>query len=144
LSAYVLDASVAAKWILPQSGETLVPQAEHLLQRFTDGAIQLVVPDLFWAEIGSILWKAVRAGRTSKAWASSGLETLLRQNLPTFPSGPLLDVAFAIALNHHQTVYDCLYVALALESKRSLLTADERLASGLAAHFPVRWLGSLY
>ena len=34
------------------------------------------------------------------------------------------------------------YVALAITSGRPLLTADEKLANALAAHFPIRWLGS--
>jgi predicted nucleic acid-binding protein len=40
-------------------------------------------------------------------------------------------------------VYDCTYVALAIASERLLVTADERLANALAAHLPVRWLGSV-
>jgi len=40
-------------------------------------------------------------------------------------------------------VYDALYVALALDSKSQLVTADARLANALAAHLPVKWLGSL-
>ena len=33
--------------------------------------------------------------------------------------------------------------ALAVHSKAQLITADERLANSLAAHFPVRWLGAV-
>jgi predicted nucleic acid-binding protein len=40
-------------------------------------------------------------------------------------------------------VYDCLYVALALRLKGQLVTADERLANALAAHLPVKWLGTV-
>jgi predicted nucleic acid-binding protein len=143
LSAYVLDASVAAKWVLPQTGETLVFEADKLLQGFTEGGVQFVVPDLFWAEIGSVLWKSVRTRRVSNEWASYALEGLVKQNFPTFASPPLLEVAFGIALAYNRTVYDCLYVALAVQSNRPFVTADERLANVLAAHFPVRWLGSL-
>jgi predicted nucleic acid-binding protein len=35
------------------------------------------------------------------------------------------------------------YVALAIQSKAQLITADERLANSLAAHLPVKWLGAL-
>jgi predicted nucleic acid-binding protein len=40
-------------------------------------------------------------------------------------------------------VYDSLYVALAVQAKTELITADERLANSLAAHLPVKWLGIL-
>jgi predicted nucleic acid-binding protein len=63
----------------------------------------------------------------------------------TFLAFPLLllEDAFAIASAFDQTVYDGLYIALAVTSKTELITADERLANALAAYLPVKWLGSL-
>jgi len=55
----------------------------------------------------------------------------------------LLDRAFDIATAFERTVYDCLYVALAVQSHAQLVTADERLANSLAACFPVKWLGAI-
>jgi predicted nucleic acid-binding protein len=49
----------------------------------------------------------------------------------------------AIARAFDRTVYEAVYVALAVVSNAPLLTADERLANALAARFPVRWLGGL-
>ena len=40
-----------------------------------------------------------------------------------------------------RSVYDCLYVALAVQSKAEWITVDERLANALAARLPVKWLG---
>jgi predicted nucleic acid-binding protein len=50
--------------------------------------------------------------------------------------------ALKIALVHDRSVYDCLYVALAIQFKVQMITADERLANALAARFPVKWLGA--
>jgi predicted nucleic acid-binding protein len=55
----------------------------------------------------------------------------------------LLRDAFAISAASGRTVYDAMYVALAVISNAPLVTADERLANALAARYPVRWLGSL-
>jgi hypothetical protein len=44
VNTVVLDASVAAKWFLPQ--EPLVPEALHLLERYVGGQLRFVVPDL--------------------------------------------------------------------------------------------------
>jgi len=56
----VVDASVAAKWLLPAKGETLRDEAFRLARRYPKGEIRLVVPDLFWAELANLLGKTVR------------------------------------------------------------------------------------
>jgi predicted nucleic acid-binding protein len=43
----------------------------------------------------------------------------------------LLMVAFQIALNTQRTVYDCLYVALAVSKGCQLMTDDRKLSAGL-------------
>ena len=139
---YVLDASVAAKWYLPL-GENLVEESVHLLDEFKSGRAHLAVPDLFWPEMGSIFWKAVRKKRISVRSADEALQSLSELQFPTLPSYPLLRNAYTIAVRFQCTVYDCIYVALAVASERPLVTADERLANALAAHLPVRFLGSL-
>jgi predicted nucleic acid-binding protein len=141
VKSYVLDASVAAKWFLPQAGETLVPESSGILDGYSKGQIALLVPDLFWPELGNILWKAVRCGRMLRKSAEEAVRSFTDRPLATAPSLPLLDDAFAIAAAFDRTVYDCIYVALAVASDRPLLTADERLANALGVRFPVRWLG---
>lgn len=143
MSRFVVDASVAAKWFLPAAGETLTDEALQLLRRYTKGQIRLIVPDLFWAEFANILWKAVRQGRWTKGAARAAIAAMKDRNLPTAPSLTLLEKAFAIATTFGRTVYDSLYVALALSSKAQLVTADQKLAHALAAHLPVKWLGSV-
>jgi predicted nucleic acid-binding protein len=143
VSLFVVDASVAAKWFLPAQGETLTDEALELLYRYTTSQIRFIVPDLFWAEFANILWKAVRQGRWTKDAADTAIAAMKDRNLPTVPSLALLEAAIAIANTFQRTVYDSLYVALAIISKAQLLTADERLARALAATLPVKWLGSL-
>jgi predicted nucleic acid-binding protein len=143
VSLFVVDASVAAKWFLPAAGETLTDEALEFLHGYTTGQIRLIVPDVFWAEFANILWKAVRQGRCRKDTADAAIAAMKDRNLPTVPSLALLEAAFAIANAFQRTVYDSLYVALAISSKAELLTADERLARALAATLPVKWLGSL-
>jgi predicted nucleic acid-binding protein len=143
VKTYVVDASVAAKWILPASGETLTREALELLESYAVGEVRFIVPDLFWAELANVLWKAVKQARLRASSAESGLHAMRDRNFPTISSHTLLVEAFAIATAFDRTVYDALYVALAVDSKSQLVTADERLANALAAHLPVRWLGFL-
>jgi predicted nucleic acid-binding protein len=137
----VVDGSVAAKWSLKD--ETLVEEAVSLLDRYHRREIQLIVPDLFWAEFGNILWKAVRRGRCTRNAADLNIVALKDLNLATVPSEGLVEQAFSIACHFDRTFYDSIYVALAVESRAQLITADERLANALAAHLPVKWLGAL-
>lgn len=143
MTTYVIDASVAAKWFLPATGETLTAEALELLKRYAVGKVRFLVPDLFWAEVGNVLWKAVRLKRLSQRSAEAALHATRERNFPTVSSHSLLEAAFIIASTFDRTVYDALYVALALQSKSELVTADERLANALAAHLPVKWLGSV-
>ena len=143
MKAWVVDASVAVKWILPAAHENLADQAVHLLGQHTLGQIELVVPDLFWAECGNVLWKAVRTGRCAKPVAEHGLAKLKAYRLITVGASSLIERAFSIASTFNRSVYDSLYVALATEYGVRLVTADERLVNALAGHFQVSWLGSI-
>jgi predicted nucleic acid-binding protein len=137
----VIDASVAAKWVLAK--EPLAPQAAELLDGYGKGEIAFAVPDLFWAETANILWKSARLGRQTYLQAQAGLKELLELMLPTTPSADLLAVAFTLATSYDRTVYDSLYIALAVKLSTRLITADEKLARSVAAHLPVQWLGAL-
>jgi predicted nucleic acid-binding protein len=142
VSTVVLDVSVAMKWVLPSADENLVPEAIQLLRRYAGGDIRFVVPDIFWAEFGNVAWKAMRLGRGPAAAASPAIREMAYRNFPTVSSRDLLPEAFAIATAFDRTVYDCLYVALAIATQSELVTADEKLANALAASFPVKWLGA--
>jgi predicted nucleic acid-binding protein len=123
VKACVIDANIAAKWVLPPAGEAFVDHALRLLDRHGKGDLQFVVPDLFWAE--------------------NSLATLKASRLVTVPNEGLVEAALTIAVTFNRTAYDSLYVALAQESGTVLITADEKLANALAGHCPVKWLGAL-
>ena len=143
MTAYVLDAGVAAKCVLPPEKESLAFEAVRLLGAYAGGELSLIVPDLFWAELGNVLWNGVRRQRLTKSAAEEGLALMQARSFPTLPSAPLLSSAFAMAVAFNCTVYDCLYVALASQIGVEFLTADEGLANSLSGQLPVRWLGAL-
>jgi predicted nucleic acid-binding protein len=142
VTACVVDACVAAKWLLPAAGETLLDQANHLIERHVRHDLQLLAPTLIEAEIGNVLWKAVRRKRISQANAENSLRRFTELRIQAIPTCDLLDRALQIAVDCDRSFYDSLYVALALATKTELITADERLVNALGSRFPVRWLGS--
>jgi predicted nucleic acid-binding protein len=138
----VVDANVAAKWLLPAAGEGLLDQANHLLALHVRRELQLLAPDLIGAEIGNVLWKAVRRNRISQAEAENSLRRFNDLAIQVIPASDLLVQALQIAVVCDRSFYDSLYVALALTTKTELVTADERLVNALGSRFPVRWLGA--
>jgi predicted nucleic acid-binding protein len=137
----VVDANVAAKWLLPAAGEGLLDQANRLVALHVKRELQLVAPDLIEAEVGNVLWKAVRRNRISPADAQSSLRRFAALAIAIVPTSDLLVQALQIAVACDRSFYDSLYVALALTTKSDLITADERLVNALGSRFPVRWLG---
>lgn len=142
MRAFVVDSSVAAKWLPPLNTEPLASEARALLTDWTHGKIELSVPDLLLIEVANVLWKAARTGRCKPAEARSALKILVSYGLPVAPSATLLELALRIGVEYERTVYDSIYIALAVQSGRELITADEKLANALAAYFPVQWLGA--
>ena len=137
----VVDASVAAKWLLPAAGEGLLEQANRLAGLHVRRELQLLAPDLIEAEIGNVLWKAVRRNRISRTEAGNSLRNFAALAIQVIPTTDLLDQALQIAVDRDRSFYESLYIALALSTKTELITADERLVNALGSRFPVRWLG---
>lgn len=141
MKTFVVDASVGAKWASPEIVEPLADRADRFLRAYVEGTVQVVVPDLFWIEIGNFLWKAAKRGEITAVLARRGLEAMLDRGFPTVPSRAVLPEALKIAVDFGGTVYDSTYVALAVATGNELLTADERMVNALGSRFPVRWLG---
>ncbi len=142
MSLLVLDASVAIHWAVPSVPGPLTGASLRLLSQYVERKVEFVVPDVFWAEVGNVLCKGVRQRRWRRDDAEEAVADLTACNFDTVPSLLLLAEAMPIALNFGISLYDCLYVSLALQAKADLITADERLASALAARLPVKWLGA--
>jgi predicted nucleic acid-binding protein len=139
----VVDASVAIKWLPPFQQEPLASEAEKLLDRWENGAVELIAPDLIRSEIANAHWRAVRQNECSGGDALASLAIMHEQELQTVQSETLIDLALRIALQHGRTAYDSLYVALAVTLKSDLVTADEKLVNALSGYFPVTWLGAV-
>lgn len=139
----VLDSSVAAKWYLPEDREPLSPEAVSLFKLYAKGRIDILVPDLFFAEIGNIFWKAERLHRCTAQVGNAAVTALVGAGFRVFGSSALVSAALVLARTYGRAVYDSLYVALAVQESAIMITADEKLANAVAAYLPVRWLGAI-
>lgn len=115
----VVDASVAALWVLEQDGS-----ARAATIRAEGG---LIAPTLIAAEIGSAIWKAVRRKAVSRADALVAIETALLPFDTLIPAEGLRNRALAMAIDLDHPIYDCFYLALAEREGAPLVSADKRL-----------------
>jgi predicted nucleic acid-binding protein len=119
MKCYVLDASVAVKWYIP---EIYSGAAERLLA----GVYVLHAPELILPEFGNIIWKKIRRGEITTAQGQQIIEAFLQVPAQIHSGSNLLEPAFVIADRTVQTVYDCIYLALAIALNCEMVTADEK------------------
>lgn len=120
----IADASIMAKWLFRETG---YEPAERLIEAWADGRLTLHAPEILTAEVASSIWKRViRDGMPDEdaqhlyGWFMNYCPILV-------PLASLTEPALELAVRHRQTVYDCLYVALAMQTDTAFVTADERL-----------------
>ncbi|RAU21702.1 PIN domain nuclease [Paramagnetospirillum kuznetsovii] len=118
MSAFIIDASVAIKWIIEEEGS----QAALALRKHS-----LAAPDLLMAECANILWKKARRGELSADEVRLAASLLMRADMELMPMRPFLEPASAIAIALDHSAYDCIYLAMAEAEQRIFVTADERL-----------------
>ncbi len=137
----VLDASVAVKWILPETDSS---QALRLRADYQAAIHELLAPDIYPAEVSHALTRAERRGILPVGQAAVHIANVL-STPPQFHSYlPLLQRAVDIASHARIGVYDCLYVALAEREACEFVTADDKLVRNLRTRFPfIRSLASL-
>lgn len=124
MSRWVVDASVAVKWYLPEIHD-------EAARRLLSADHTLLVPDLLFSEVGNILWKRVRGSQMTQEEAQAVLLSLGSLSLAVHPSWPLALLALETACQTQRTVYDSLYLALAIRAGAVLVTADEKFYNAI-------------
>ncbi len=135
----VVDASVVVKWLVPEdySGEASRLRDDHL-----EGRVEAHAPDLLLLEAASALRKYAVRGLISEGDAIEALGLIGEAELRLHRVDRQLALeALKLSLELGVTVYDAVYIALALRLSAPMYTADEallgnkRVASlGLVAH----------
>jgi len=135
----VIDASVVAASLLQEELE------EYSSALLASRRVQMA-PAIIFAEIGNVLWKRFRRQEINEVEAGTLLAEFFRLPLRITPSEKLIESALQIAMQYDRTAYDSLYVALAVETESTMVTADKRLVNALAGsplEKYVQWLGDL-
>ena len=118
----VIDASVAAKWVLDYEQDT--DKALVVLEKHKSLIEEIIVPDLLFYEVANML--ATKSRMRSKEMFAS-LNKIYQAGLKIYY--PLeIDVTLAarLAKRYKTSVYDMLYAVVAKNHKVKLITADEQ------------------
>ncbi|MBY5611155.1 type II toxin-antitoxin system VapC family toxin [Rhizobium leguminosarum] len=129
---FVVDASVAAAWLLADEESRTAEEALSFLE--TEDAL---VPDLFWHEMRNILLTAERRKLISNEDVLACLMRLTSLPLRTVSSEDHLPI-LRLAGKYQLSAYDAAYLALAVAENVSLATLDaglERAASAESLTF---------
>jgi predicted nucleic acid-binding protein len=123
---FVVDSSVGIKWFVPE-----VHSAGALRLRAPGPSLH--APTFFDVEMGNILWKKVQRAELTLADAAEIVGKLPALPLSRHSVMPLIPRAFDLACETNRTVYDSLYLALAIRLDGRMVTADQRLVNALTA-----------
>ena len=127
MKAPVLDSSITMAWVLRDEQSA---QADATLEQVT--SIGGVAPALWWIEVRNVLVIAERRGRLTPEDTAVALQALdaLGIHLDHTPDSASL---FRLARTHGLSVYDALYLELAMRQQRPLATLDHKLRSAAQA-----------
>lgn len=129
MSAFVVDASVVVKWFVPEIHS-------EAARRLLTLPHQYFAPDLLFAETADTIWKKVRRGALTAEDGRHLVADIGRIAVETIACRVLAGDAHELANATGRTVYDSLYLALAIRLRTCMLTADDRLAAAITA-FPM-------
>jgi len=125
VSRFVVDACVAIKWVVAE---------EHSVAalRFAQNDPAMHVPELFFPEAGNVLWKKVVRRQLDAEDARLALAALLAlKNIESHAMQSLAQHAIELGLQLGCSVYDGVYLALAVREDCPLVTADRKFFNAL-------------
>ena len=126
MSLYVVDSSVGAKWFFPE------PHSDKALE-LLDDRHELHAPDLFLMEVDSVVCKRIRTREITVRIGREIRAALRRAPVRLHPSESLLEPAFELAVATQQSIYDCVFLALAVLLRGQMATADRRFFHAVRA-----------
>ena len=127
MSVFVVDASVVIKWFVPEV-------QTDAARRWLASSHEYLSPDLLFPEAGNAIWKKVRRGELTVDEGQRLVDDLSGVAVEAIAMRDLAADAHAVAVSTGLTVYDAMYVALAVRLETQVITADGRLMRTLASH----------
>ncbi len=120
----ILDASIIAKYLLPQENLDAVIKA-------LPPDYDFCAPSIACYEIPSLLTKHMRRGNLSKKTAKDAyqkwLDGITEEWIYIYEIEDYMQMAMDLSYNLKHHLYDCCYLALAIVNNAPLITSDKKL-----------------
>ncbi|MBL0732036.1 MAG: type II toxin-antitoxin system VapC family toxin [Desulfosarcina sp.] len=121
----IVDTSALIRLYVPDGP---IPDGlEEYLAAAWRAEITLMIPELALAEFVQVLWKKEQAGYLELSEVDEIVAALLELPLEITGHQGILTDALSLARQYKLTVYDSLFLSLAMKRKAELITADQRL-----------------
>jgi predicted nucleic acid-binding protein len=125
MSIWVVDTSALIRLYVPDG--PLPDNLETCIESAWRAESNLLAPELLLAEAGQVLRKKELAGFLQPAEGDEIIQAICSLPITWIGHADLLPSAIQIARDHELTVYDALFLALAMDRKAGLVTADKQL-----------------
>ncbi len=118
----VVDSSVSLKWFVDEPRR----EGARALLELDD---ELIAPEFSYAEVANVLWRKVRIAQIAFEQADAAVGRLPALISLRSVSGPAMRTALGLAKQLDHSVYDCIFLAMALEfDDATFVTDDTRFA----------------
>lgn len=121
----VVDTSALIRLYIPDG--PAAPGFEKFMRGVERGADKAIAPELLLAECGNVLNRKRKMEEISAMEARELLSDIASLPIRYLSHLPLISTAFDLAEAHGVSVYDALYLSLAVEHEALLFTADNAL-----------------
>jgi predicted nucleic acid-binding protein len=119
----VIDTSALIRLYIPDGP---IPEGvEEFLRGVERGNHIAIAPELLLVESANVLNKKRKINEITEAESIQLLNDILSLPIRYFPHGPFISTAFDLAREHEITLYDAVYLALAVEQGAVLFSADK-------------------
>ncbi|MDZ7719616.1 MAG: type II toxin-antitoxin system VapC family toxin [Balneolaceae bacterium] len=124
MSIPVIDACVAIKWFLPETGYEM---AGEIFKSHN----KMMAPDLFFIEFDAVVTKKVRQKLVDREDANKMYQEIRNIPFEIIPYSLISNIAFDLSSALSISLYDACYLAVAIEFDEKIFTADKRFFNGM-------------
>jgi predicted nucleic acid-binding protein len=121
----ILDTSVIIKWFFEED-EKDVKNANLILNKYYNSEIRIIAPEIALFEISNVIKNRIK-NLEDKNMGAEIIDKIFNLGIIFYVTKEILKNAFNIAIDINESVYDCIFIAVAEHFKSKFITDDKKL-----------------